>query len=329
MQSLKNFLIAFGAGLVVFGLFAYAVTGLLTDKDKGNIKNENNGDEIITENVFASGDPENPESSATGSTFTAVVGGYDQSGKELDALIFIKADRENMRFVLSSIPTNLKAPITSAAGLPSDGTENINLDSDITFVESHVPIKDFPAKFPGKAEQMVVDTVTLITGMPIDFYAFLDYNAVYAIFNETSGLHFDVPKDMVYIGNGTEEKPEFVLSKGSQVLNADKAIALMRFAGDTNNERSNFNERAKRQANFLSSAMTQALKRKPDEIISGIAKVLSKCSTNFTAEDFAENFELISKFEEYGGNNVVVTFDNYRSEVLNYFDTARRFVNYK
>lgn len=326
MQSLKNFLIAFGVGLVIFGLFAYVVTGLMGKEKKPSKYDE---EEMVSENVFATGDPEKPEESQTGNTFTAVIGGYDKSGKELDALIFIKADRENMRFVLSSIPTNLRAPITSASKLPENGSENINLSTDIAYTETYVRLKDFPHMFPGESNQMIVDTVTLITGMSVDYYAFLDYDSVTSIFKQTSGLYYNVPKDMVYIGTGTEENPEFVLEKGEQILNANDAISFMRYADDTANERTNYNERAKRQTAFLASAMIQVLGRNPDDIISGLGTVLKECETNFTVDAFKQNFELISKFSEYSGSNVTVTFDNYSSELLRYEDTARRFINYK
>ncbi len=331
MQSLKNFFIAFGVGLIIFGIFAYFTMGLIGGNEEEKETNENIPEVDITqtENVFATGDPEKPETSESGNTFTAVVGGYDDSGKELDALIFIKADRENMRFVISSIPTNLKAVITGASGLPVDGTENVNIESGIAYTETPVKLKDFPSKFPGESNRMIVDVVHLITGMPIDYYAFVDTDDVKEIFKQTSGLYYDVPKDMVYIGTGTEENPEFSIKKGEQVLTAAQAINFMRYAADTANERTNFNERAKRQSGFISSAMLQVLKRNPEEIVTGLGKVLKGCDTNFTVEAFKENFELISKFSEYSANNVTVTFDNYSSEILSYPDTQRRFVNYK
>ena len=53
MQSLKNFLIAFGVGLVIFGLFAYAVTGLMGKEKKPSKYDE---EETVSENVFATGE---------------------------------------------------------------------------------------------------------------------------------------------------------------------------------------------------------------------------------------------------------------------------------
>lgn len=322
MQSLKNFLIAFGVGLVIFGIFAFAAISLM-----GNDEDEKKSEPAIS-NSFASGDPLNPEISESGNTFTALVGGYDSSGEELDALIFIKADRENMRFVISSIPTNLLAPVTSSPNLPADGTENINLQSDISYVENYVRLKDFPSRFPGETQQMVVDTVTFITGMPIDYYAFLDYGDVTSIFKRTGGLNYEITRNMVYIGNGTEDMPEISLKKNDNIINANKAIALMRYTDCIGGEY-DFNERARRQADFLSSAMIQVLRQDPEKIITGLGEVLQNCETNFTLDDFKDNFELISKFSEYRGNNVIVSFDNYRSEVLNYEDVSQRFAYYK
>lgn len=332
MQSLKNFFIAFGVGLIIFGIFAYFTMGLIgnnDDKTENPTVNIEEPDIPQNENIFASGNPEHPETSESGNTFTAVIGGYDDSGKELDALIFIKADRENMRFVISSIPTNLKAVITGASGLPEDGAEEIVPEEKVIYTETPVRLKDFPTKFPEECESMIIDTVHLITGMPINYYAFMNSENVKDIFKYTSGLYYNVPKDLVYIGEGTEEEPEISVKAGEQVLTASQAIGFMRFASDTANERTNFNERAKRQSGFIASAMHQVLKRNPEEIITGLGKVLEDCNTNFTVDTFKENFELISKFSEYSANNVTVTFDNYSSEILNYPDTQRRFVNYK
>lgn len=328
MQSLKNFFIAFGVGLIIFGIFAYGVSSLMGSDEKNPGNNNDDFDNVAVVNPVDDDNDKPITNSSKSKTFTAVVGGYDKSGNELDALIFIKADKENARFVLSSIPTNLRVPITSSSNLPADGSENIDIDS-LLYNETYIRIKDIPSVFFGEEKQMIVDVVTLITGMPIDYYAFLDYDSVRAIFNKTSGLYYDVPKDMVYIGTGTAENPEFAIYKGEQILNTEKAIAFMRYADDTANERTNYNERAKRQTAFISSAILQVLKGNPEDIISGFATVLKSCDTNFTADAFADNFELISKFSQYSGNNVTVTFDNYTAEILSYKDTSKRFENYK
>ena len=163
--------------------------------------------------------------------------------------------------------------------------------------------------------------------MKVDYYAFFDTQAVTKLFEKTAGLHYNVPSSMVYIGNGTEQEPEINLSAGEQVLNAKQAIGLMRFASDTQDERTNFRKRAERQAGFIVSAMTQVLKREPAELISGIVEVLEECETNFTVSDFKDNFELISKFPQYSQNNVIVQLNV--GDPLEFTYSQKLFENYK
>lgn len=316
MQNLKNFLIAFGVGIVMFGVLAFFVQDTVMGGRKNNSvhtsttvgkENQDFGD--------GDGDSTTPVSSAS-KTFTAVIGGYDADKTELDALIFIKADKENERFVISSIPTSYSTVITS-----TDPTTGVT-------VKTNVRIKDYPSKFRSSEKNVkLIDTVRAITGMNIDYYAFLDYDSVMKIFEKTSGLHFNVPEDMVYIGNGSVESPEISLKAGEQILNGKQAIAFMRFASDTDDEKTNFRKRASRQTEFLTSAITQVLKRDPEELIGGIAEVLAKCETNFTPTDFKDNFELISKFSEYSENNATVTLNI--ADPIEYNYSQRLFENYK
>lgn len=316
MQNLKNFLIAFGAGIVMFGILAFLVRDTITGHraNNGSVQSSQaqNGEKSENSSDFSDDSP----ASFTGKTFTAVIGGYDSSKTELDALIFIKADKENKRFVISSIPTNYSTVITSTD--PSSGVT----------VKTNVKLKDYPSKFRSSEKNTkILDAVRAITGMEIDYYAFLDYDAVLKIFEKTSGLYFNVQEDMVYIGNGTEENPEISIKAGEQIMNGNQAIAFMRFAADTDDEKTNFRKRASRQVEFLTSAMTQVLKREPEELVSGIGDVLAKCETNFTVSDFKDNAELILKFSEYSENNVTVTINV--SDPIEYSYSQRLFENYK
>ena len=314
MQNVKNFFIAFGIGIVIFGIFAVAVNKfILTEKEPAKPVSK---DDEITSAQTPDSEDENSEVAITGKTFTAVVGGYDDINNELDALIFIKADKENMRFVISAIPTHYSTIITSTD--PATGQT----------VKTNVKIKDYPNKFlTSEKNRKILDVVHAITGMKVDYYAFFDTQAVTKLFEKTAGLHYNVPSSMVYIGNGTEQEPEINLSAGEQVLNAKQAIGLMRFASDTQDERTNFRKRAERQAGFIVSAMTQVLKREPAELISGIVEVLEECETNFTVSDFKDNFELISKFPQYSQNNVIVQLNV--GDPLEFTYSQKLFENYK
>ncbi len=318
MQSLRNFLISFAVGLILFGIFAFTVPGMFfPDKDTETpgdnsvqVSNNNNDDNTPgTDNV-----PEKTD--AVSRTFTAVVGGYDTQTGELDGLLFLKADKENKRFVVATIPTSLSVVITSSD--PATGDT----------VKTDVRIKDFPLKFRGtEKNKQIVDTVHAITGMKVDYYAFFSTNAALSMFEKTNGLYYTVPQDMYYIGGGTEAAPEINLKAGGQVLNSKQIMQLLRFASYTTDESRNSARRASVQADFVSEALKQILKNDISALTNGLGQILANCETNFTAADFKDNFELISKFSEYSANSAVITVDI--ADPLEYSYSQKLFENYK
>lgn len=319
MQSLRNFLISFAVGLILFGIFAFTIPGMffpeketkLPDDTSVEVSANNNGEDTPdTDDV-----PENSDDTAA-STFTAVVGGYDTQTGELDGLVFLKADKEHKRFVVASIPTSLSVVITST----DPATENT--------VKTNVRIKDFPLKFRGSEKnKQIVDTVHAITGMKVDYYAFFSTNAALSMFEKTNGLYYTVPQDMYYIGGGTEAAPEIDLKAGGQVLNSKQIMQLLRFASYTTDESRNSARRAAVQADFVSEALKQILKNDMSALTKSLGQILANCETNFTAADFKDNFELISKFSEYSANNAVITVDI--ADPLEYSYSQKLFENYK
>lgn len=325
MQSLRNFLISFAAGLLLFGIFAINVPKLFFPEDTSVIPSDNiqgQPDDTTPENNNPEQNEDNPEETLTGRTFTALVGGYDDKTGELDGLVFIKADKENKRFVVATIPTSLSVVITSTD--PEEETE----EETSAPIKTSVRIKDFPLRFlEGEKNKQIIDTVHAITGMEIDYYAFFSTEAAIKLFNKTQGLYYTVPENMLYIGDGTEEEPEIDLKAGGQVLNSKEIIGLLRYAAYSTDERKNDVKRALLQADFISEALKQILKKDAATLISGIGSILSNCETNFTSTDFKDNFDLIEKFGEYSENSVVITVD--AANPIEYSFTQRLFENYK
>lgn len=317
MQSLRNFLISFAVGLILFGIFAFTVPKMFFPEE--DTKPNDSSVQVsvgANENNNSEADDVPEQNGVTAKTFTAVVGGYDTQTGELDGLLFLKADKENKRFVVAAIPTSLSVVITSTD--PATGST----------VKTDVRIKDFPLKFRGSEKnKQIVDTVHAITGMGVDYYAFFSTNAALKMFEKTNGLYYTVPQDMYYIGGGTEQAPEINLKAGGQVLNSKQIMQLLRFASYTTDEHRNNARRASLQANFVSEALKQILKMDSSVLVSGLSEILSSCETNFTATDFKDNFELISKFGEYSANSVVMTVDI--ADPLEYSYSQKLFENYK
>lgn len=319
MQNLRNFLIAFFSGLVLFGILASTIPPIFFNNDKdievsGNPADPDNQEDNNKDNENQ-GTESNPSQDSV-KTFTAVVGGYDADSGELDGLIFIKADKENKRFVVAAVPTFLSVTVTST----DPATQST--------VKTAVRIKDFPKIYRGtELNTRIVDTMHAITGMEIDYYAFFDTADALKIFDMTGGLYYTVPQDMTYIGKGTAQNPEISLKAGAQVLGSSQILGLLRFSEYTTDERRNNAARAELHADFVSEALKQILKIDSTKLIDGVTTILSGCDTNFTVADFKNNFELISKFSEYSANSSVITVD--LANPLEYSYSQKLFENYK
>lgn len=313
MQNLKSFLIAFAVGFVLFGAFALTIPKMLsgdntntpvstTVPETNDNKEDNNTNDL-------------PVQQESGS-FTAILGGYDSTDGELDALVFIKADGENKRFVVAAIPTYLRVPFTGV-----DAATGNNL-------QSYVRLRDFPDLFGReKVKTVLLDTVYAITGMKIDYYAMFNTSAFYKVFEKTGGIYYTVGEDMYYIGQGTAENPEIDIKSGGQVLTGPKALSVMRYMSYSENEIQGELARARTQADFISQMLKQLVDFDETKLVDGLSSILPLCETNFTTVDFANNFDLISKFKEYSSSSAVISLEV--SDPINYSYTQKIFDNYK
>ncbi len=313
MQSMKNFFIALAAGIVVFGIFAFFVSKSIMNPEKKVENNPDSSDKSetdITENIEI-----NPYLD-TSKTFTAIVGGYDSDGSELDGLIFIKCDKENKRFIIASIPTALSVTIKSTD--PATGKS----------AKTSVRIKDFPKVYrESELPSKTVDTLYAMTGMKIDYYAFFDVNTALSMFDKTGGLYYEVPTDMYFVGNGTESNPEINLKAGGQVLNSNQILQLLRFSYYTNDESRNNYSRAQTQVSFIKEALLQIVKSDPTVLLSSASEILAQTETNFTVSDITSNLNLLLNFGEYSGNSVFITLN--LTDPIDFTRSQKLFENYK
>lgn len=109
-------------------------------------------------------------------------------------------------------------------------------------------------------DQGILETAQVVSkillGMPIHFYAIVDYDGVKEIVDTMGGVPMDIPFDMVY-SDPTDEPPLFInIPKGSQVLDGEHAVQFLRY-------RKGYTEgdigRVKAQQEFMKSAFKQML----------------------------------------------------------------------
>lgn len=101
--------------------------------------------------------------------------------------------------------------------------------------------------------QAVSDT---LCGIPIDYYAIIDYNAIRTVVNGVGGVPIDVPMNMYY--EDPYDTPPLVIDikAGYQVLDGEKAIQYLRFRkGYAEGDLGRINA----QQEFMKSAFKQAI----------------------------------------------------------------------
>ncbi len=125
-------------------------------------------------------------------------------------------------------------------------------------------------------EPLAAAVSDVLCGIPIDYYAIIDYNAIRKVVDGIGGVPMDVPMDMHY--EDPYDTPPLVidLKAGEQVLDGEKAIQFLRFrkgypTGDYG--------RIEAQQEFMKSGFKQAIKH---GIIDSARLVTSNVQSNLT-----------------------------------------------
>ena len=289
MQTLRNFLISFGVGLVVFTLLAFLIVRSLGlgGRRVGTL------DSIAFPSVEADASPSDEAPSVRSvNGFTMVVGGVDDRGT-LSLLLLFQADRVNERFMLSAVPTALRVRVPDESG-------SLTLTT----------LRELPIRFEGPTcKQMVLQTVTQITGLEPDYYLFLDREKALELFNLTGGLYFDVPETLTDIGSGTPEAPEVFIDRGGQVLGKQRIVQLLTFENYGLDAVGNSVRCAAVQADFIDQALLQ-LGNFEDTTVNRIAsQMLGESDTDFSYDDYEFYADLLDCYSDYRVRNTRVYWD--------------------
>lgn len=307
MQTLRNFLIAFGVGLIVFGILAYMLLSSIGffGQPAGKKVDMPSFGKPSTEQTDAA----EPSRVRSANGFTLLLGGFDDKG-ELELLMLFDADAVNERFMLSSIPTALRVRVKQ-----EDGTTVFTT------------LRELPTRFEGPdCKQMILKTVTQITGLETDYYLFMDRANALEFFNRTNGLYFDVPETLVDIGTGTVEDPEVNIEKGGQVLGRQRIVQLLTFDKFGLGDIGNSVRRARIQADFIDQTLLQFDNFEPTTLNRIASATLGECDTDITYEDYSFYFELLERYAECRANNRRVYWDG--SDPIEEVYTTAMFAEY-
>ena len=183
---------------------------------------------------------------------------------ETDALVLLRADKERQQFTITVFPT----------------------DAYVDMSGRYYKLSEIYARYGLK---VLIDKIYAITGVTIDHHALISMSEFPALIDELGGISYNVPEDMRYVD--VTGGIDIDLKKGLQRLDGEGVLDLLSFNNYTSGgSRSNTTlEVVKR---FITTFISiNNYSRAPDVF----AKLEKMLETDFTANDFKNNLDLIFK----------------------------------
>jgi LCP family protein required for cell wall assembly len=148
-------------------------------------------------------------------------------GQLTDSIMILSIDTKNNKAFMLSIPRDLWV------GIGNDGHQKINA-AYVYGQENEFDVAGYPKGGMGQLEQVVEEDF----GIPIDYYALVNYTAFRDTVNAVGGIDITINSDNPYgiydpsVADGTRNQPLVKLSNGTHHLNGIQALNLARARGD-------------------------------------------------------------------------------------------------
>lgn len=187
---------------------------------------------------FKSGEHGDAIYPVTDDKVNVLVVGKDSVAVNTDTILIATLHTDTGQISLMSVPRDTKATI--------DGT-SMKINAVYGYAQRN-GIND---------EELLIDMVSEITGIKINYYAFIDLVAFREIVDALDGVEYDVKRDYFY--NDPYQDLYIDLKAGHQVLNGKDAEGLVRFRADY--ARADL-ERVEVQQDFIKELIKQKLNLK-------------------------------------------------------------------
>ena len=193
---------------------------------------------------------------------------------ETNAIVILKADRINEEYVFISVPDSLQVTIKGVPTLLRD----VYYEYGISFLKQEI---------------------LALTGIDCDYYAICNIAGFEEIIDSIGGIYYNVPTDMYYVDN--KEGLVIDLVKGSQTLNGEEAIKLLRYCSYTDGDIS-------RRSLAVSFAKELFKKLATEENLAVAANLytdlVSHIETDFSLTALAKHLDIIFEFANFGKKEI-------------------------
>ena len=317
MSAVRNFIITLILSLLIFGLIAYGIVqfalGAFGLDGKGD---ESQGTDSITVepdgSVTDSHDDPKTWDDVKGDSFTVLLIGTDHQpsvykdyGKSegtdengfpkdprtvgADTMILVRVNKETGECVICAIPTNTK--------ITADGMQ--------------CRLSELYAM---KGAEAVKRRVMALTGLPVDYYAAISVENFAKLINGLGGVTFFVANDISYVDNTGKTVN---LRRGSQKLNGEKAVSMLKYRGYGDGDNTRRSCAAKFIKELAKAVLVQSNYSDANVLY---AKYKDYFDTDFTLDVLGKNIDLIFSYSKmnvieytYPGTTIGTGEDEYFS----------------
>ncbi len=306
MRALKLFAISFVAAALVFGLVAYLIinnsfkkpdtpesTDNYTKAEETDITLETTpeGDIIIPESINSTvsflfiGTDYQPDvfDDYDNSEYNNSTDGFPMKERAVcaDSILLIKIDKEQKKFLFSSIPSHVL----------------INRPLNKTLAEL----------YDEKGAEYIVECVYALTGIKADHTAVIGMKDCIKALDKFGTITYNVPCDMNYVDKN--QNLEISITKGVQTLSAEQIVSMLRF----NSFEASLYTRERVLVEFAQSLFRKLTSKEYlSKSISLFKELVTYFETDFDISDFAENMDLIFSYPEF--TSEAVTYPGYEKE---------------
>lgn len=341
LASIKSFSIAFLVAVLIFGVTAYytypyiendLLAGFDAEKNEGEQSGEQT-DVPVTEDVL-----QPPTNTVEGSSFTTLFVIHNRQNRLFnDYRVDIEANKsatieelaQNSRRyradVIVLMRCNAESQTYMFTAMPTDTLVSVGeLDMKLGYVYEQFGMNT------------LIDVVQASTSLPIDNYILLDFDTFKSAIDTLGGVEFNVPQDMsdVYEEESTGGAMYTIsLKKGTQRLDGDKALQLLRYEkyGDLSKGRASV------AAKFLKSLADEYFNANGFAAVKnafGVIKNSPDAKTDMDTKTLEDNRALIEgysrltqKVEEFRGSYQVIDGEN--TFIFGYKEMYNVFSHYK
>lgn len=306
MRALKLFAISFVSAALVFGLVSYLIISNSFDKpdtpdDAGNtnqtgetdftLETDLNGGVIIPESLNPSvsflfiGTDYQPDvfDDYDHSEYNETTDGFPKKDRAVcaDSILLVKIDKEQKKFLFSSIPSNVL----------------VNRPLNKTLAEM----------YDDKGVDYIVESVYALTGIRVDYTAVIGMKDCIKALDKLGDITYNVPCNMNYVDES--QNLEINITKGVQTLSAEQIVSMLRYNSFDNSIYTRESVMVEFAQSLFKKLTSQSYLSKS---ISLFKEMITYFETEFDITDFAENMDLIFSYPEF--TSETVTYPGYEKE---------------